>query len=64
MFKELFKILRVKSTKKGYEDTKGNGLLSTRSQSEEQPEPEFGGTQLTSDHAFSFRKRFHTWDRT
>lgn len=38
-----FKTLRVKSIKEGDEDTKGNRLLR-RSQSEEQPKPEFGGT--------------------
>lgn len=43
MFRGHFKPLRVKSVKEAYEDAQGNGLLR-RSQSEEQPKPEFGGT--------------------
>lgn len=46
MFRRHFKTLRVKSTNERYKDSKGNGLLS-RSQSEEEPKPEFGGTIIS-----------------
>lgn len=44
MFGGRFKTSRVNSINEGYKDTKGNGSLSRRSQSEDQPMLAFGGT--------------------